>query len=184
MYENHIRFRRFDASRIKIIDGGFRAEQTTELWIVPEGATSPKPKDSISPPKTPKNKTYLYDHVYMDATYFFLPSEDEESWKAEIADETSEWIFNWVNADFAKKIKEQKNSRGVIVYYADDEYHDMNKITAHLAEAKRRLAKEGKIAFERIDILFGGFRGSIEFEVWIVPKNGEEPRLTPRRKRN
>ena len=83
---------------------------------------------------------------------------------------------------FWREDKGTKGSRGVIVYYADEEYHDINKINAHLAEAKRRLAKEGKIAFDRIDIVFGGFRGGIEFELWIVPKNGEASAFNSRKK--
>lgn len=179
LYKNHFNFRGFDSSRIDVINAGFREKQTTEIWLVPEGAVKPKPSGTISPPKTPKNKTYLYDHIYIDATNFFLPRKDENE-ETDIPDEDArEWDFYWINKNFAAKIKEQKGSRGVIVYYADDEYHDLPKILTHLSEAKRRLAKDGKIAFDKFEIVFGGYRGGIEFELWIVPKNGEMPPQNP-----
>ncbi len=180
VYQNYIYFRNFDASRIEIIDGGFRSEQTTEFWTVPQGAVSPKPTDTIPPPETPKNRTFLYDRVYMEAANFFLSTEENQSWINEISEELSEWEYNWVNKNFAEKIKEQMGSRGVIIYYADDEHHNLNNIQAHLVEAKKRLAKEGNIAFESFDLVFGGFSGGIEFELWIVPKNGEFPTPSPK----
>lgn len=177
IYQNHLSFRNFDSSRVKVIDGGFRTKQTTELWIVPEGATLSNVKDTVSPPKTPKNKTYLYDLVYLEATGFTQATDDD--WNSEISEELSDWKYYWASKNFAAKVKEQKGSRAIIIYYADDEYHDLNKINAHLADAKRRLAIDGKIAFERFDVVFGGFRGGIEFELWLVPKNGAFPTPTP-----
>ena len=61
MYQNHIRFRSFDPNRVEIIEGGFRNEQATELWLVPIGAEMPKPSETVAKPKLPKNETFLYD---------------------------------------------------------------------------------------------------------------------------
>src|SRR5688572_23770667 len=33
MFEQHMAFRNFDASRVVVIDGGFRSELHTQLWI-------------------------------------------------------------------------------------------------------------------------------------------------------
>jgi hypothetical protein len=69
-----IAFRKFDASRITIVNGGFRDEAAAELFIVPHGASAPKPSRTVAKPALPKNKTYLHD-----IEYFTLPygSEDE-----------------------------------------------------------------------------------------------------------
>lgn len=42
---NAIVFRKFDASRITIVNGGFRGVIKTEFWIVPAGAETPVIKD-------------------------------------------------------------------------------------------------------------------------------------------
>lgn len=39
---NSIRFRKYDSSRITIVDGGFRPKIKTEFWLVPSGAEPPK----------------------------------------------------------------------------------------------------------------------------------------------
>lgn len=44
---DHIRLRRYDSSRIFIINGGFREENETEFWIVPNGAELPKPSSTL-----------------------------------------------------------------------------------------------------------------------------------------
>jgi len=41
--------RGIDASRIVVINGGYREEWTAELWIIPKGATPPTPTPSIKP---------------------------------------------------------------------------------------------------------------------------------------
>lgn len=43
---NAINFRRFDASRITIVRGGFRGIVKTEFWVVPAGADDPKIESS------------------------------------------------------------------------------------------------------------------------------------------
>ncbi|HUQ32964.1 MAG TPA: hypothetical protein VM095_12665 [Pyrinomonadaceae bacterium] len=40
--------RGIDASRIEVIDGGYREEPTIELWVVPTGAKPPTPKPTLS----------------------------------------------------------------------------------------------------------------------------------------
>jgi hypothetical protein len=39
--------RGIDASRIEIVNGGFREEDSVELWIVPSGAAPPKPTPTV-----------------------------------------------------------------------------------------------------------------------------------------
>lgn len=62
---NHLQFRRFDPSRLVFVNGGFREEQATELWIVPDGAEPPTPTQTITKPKIPTDKTFLYDRSYL-----------------------------------------------------------------------------------------------------------------------
>ncbi|MDQ6786940.1 MAG: hypothetical protein M3033_09050 [Acidobacteriota bacterium] len=55
----NFRFRNFDLNRVEIIKGGFREENTVDLWILPEGVQVPKPTPTvndkfIAAPKTSK----------------------------------------------------------------------------------------------------------------------------------
>lgn len=44
---NHIKFRQQNPDRIFFINGGFRDEQKTEFWIIPEGAKLPVPEPTL-----------------------------------------------------------------------------------------------------------------------------------------
>jgi hypothetical protein len=53
--------RAIDASRIVVVNGGFREEDSVELWIVPSGAATPKPTPTVqagdvNPTKTPRRR--------------------------------------------------------------------------------------------------------------------------------
>ena len=59
--------RGLDSGRVMIVDGGYREQPITELWIVPSGAEPPKPSPTVKPgdakpaspakPKTNKSKS-------------------------------------------------------------------------------------------------------------------------------
>ena len=57
-----VRFRRYDESRVKVVDGGFREEMTVEFYLVPAGVEPPKPTPTlnsdfvIEPPARPKKR--------------------------------------------------------------------------------------------------------------------------------
>lgn len=44
---DHIKLRRYDSSRVLFINGGFREENKTEFWLVPNGAELPKPTPTL-----------------------------------------------------------------------------------------------------------------------------------------
>jgi len=53
--------RGIDASRITVVNGGFREEDSVELWIVPSGAAAPKPTPTVqagdvNPKKAPRRR--------------------------------------------------------------------------------------------------------------------------------
>lgn len=220
-----IAFRRFDASRIVFIGGGFRSEAASEFWLVPTGADKPTPTDTVPKPALPKNKTYLHDNKGFTQAYeeedsilsdFILPHVkaeiaerqrlDEEEWekndpqgaaeyKASLAsevenppeeptrEELDEARFFWLSGNFGDAIKHQKGARGVIIFYADDLYFDVNKLHAFIDEGRRKIAGDAKIPIEKIQVLFGGYRDRTQAEFWIVPKKGEPPIPTPEQRK-
>lgn len=96
--------------------------------------------------------------------------------------ELYELKFDWTRQNFAETVKSEKGARAVIVYYADEQVHDTSKIYAHLLEGKARMANSADLKIENFEIVYGGYRKSIEFEMWIVPANGAMPKLTPAEK--
>lgn len=70
--------RGIDANRIKVIDGGFRKEEATEIWLVPPGGAVPEASDTVPVPVIPKGKTYLYDKgSFGDVSEFALPVAED-----------------------------------------------------------------------------------------------------------
>jgi len=51
-----INFRRFPKEKVLFLSGGFRENHTVELWIVPNGANSPKPTPTLEKIKYRKGK--------------------------------------------------------------------------------------------------------------------------------
>lgn len=54
--KTRIKFYYFDKNRIVLIDGGFREKFTVEFWLVPNGATPPKPTPTLKKMKYRKGK--------------------------------------------------------------------------------------------------------------------------------
>lgn len=66
-YANYLtQNRRLDASRFVSLSGGFRENMTTEVWLVPNGATPPEPTNTVPAPQIPKNKTFLYGESFLN----------------------------------------------------------------------------------------------------------------------
>lgn len=221
IYEDHIRLRRYDRSKVEIINGGFRTEQLTEIWLVPPGGKMPSPSDTVPKPTLPDKKTFLYGRDYVDNGFYGLSIGDEgyldkyllpavkaereaekaafekelarennliedETVKEEPAESdqlTQEEIendkFSWANAKFGEILKNRKDSTGIIVFYADDQTYDINGLQTFIEQGRSRIAKEAGILPGRIQIVFGGYRSQVETELWIMPRNGEFPKMTP-----
>ena len=93
--------------------------------------------------------------------------------------EIEEAKFSWVNEKFGAIIKKQKGSSGVIIFYADDAYYDVNELQNLFEAGKRKIAEANKISAAKIQVLYGGYRDTIEAEFWVVPKKGESPTPHP-----
>ena len=93
MFINHMYFRNFDSSRVVVINGGFREEVRTELWIAPPGGEEPAPKDTVPAPVMPESETFLFDrgHFYSDDSGGSLDDFELPSVKAARAAEEAAW---------------------------------------------------------------------------------------------
>lgn len=199
----NIKFRQYDESRIVFINGGFREKLINEVWIVPDGENPPELTNTIPKPNLPTDKTFLYNKEILVLPYhdiepyeFLLPSIKAEVDKArkEFKAETGEEIndsnddsgltkkeleelkFFWASQSFGDVIKNQNDSRGMIIFYADSSRLNINKIKKHIEKGKLKISKEAKIPPSKIKIVYGGYRDIIQAELWIIPKNGIEPK--------
>ena len=226
MIRNHLMFRGFDASRVTVINGGFREEGFTQLWIVPPGAVPPSPEYSLPKPEIPTNQTFLFDRDYLaleeedqEKSDYFLQSYKDEleaeriKWEEEYrlerlangeqdvdvepepeAEEYSEieedesklteeeeldHKFSWLSDSFGSLLAKRTESRGVIIFYADDERFDIQKIRGLIDEGVERLHTSANLKGSRIEVVFGGYRSSTDVEFWVVPEEGDDPAPNP-----
>src|SRR5262249_40094692 len=87
--------------------------------------------------------------------------------------------FSWADERFGAEIARRNKASGVLIFYANDKYYDINKLKYFVEQGKERIAHESKIDISRIQAIFGGYRDYPQGEFWIVPANGEFPTATP-----
>jgi hypothetical protein len=228
MIRNHLMFRGFDHSRVTVINGGFREEGFTQLWMVPPGAVPPSPENALPKPEIPTNKTFLFDRDYLaleeedqEASEYILQSykdeleADRKKWEEEYRleriangeqdveiqpepepeaeqyseieqdesklteEEELESKFSWLSDSFGSLLAERPASRGVIIFYADDERFDIQKIRGLIEEGVERLHTSAELKGTRIEVVFGGYRSSTDVEYWVIPEDGIDPVPTP-----
>ena len=63
----------------------------------------------------------------------------------------------------------------MIVLYADENYYDINSLMAFVEDGRSRIAKRSGIESDRIQVVFGGYRGVPQVELWLVPDGGPMP---------
>lgn len=203
------RSRGIDPSRLSYVNGGFRPKITTELWIIPERGELPKPTNVVSKPIVPTDKISIYNKTYLFAPYedsepydFLLASvkaeydKTQKEWEAEFGNEETKDIESpkiskkekedlelfWAESNYGKIIKNQPDSKGVIIFYLDDTRLDIKKVRKNLEKGRRRIAKESGISANKIEIIYGGYRDWVQADMWIVPKNIDKPKLTPEKR--
>lgn len=97
----------------------------------------------------------------------------------ELPEQTPEEIekakFDWISEKFGALIKKRKDSHGVLIFYADNAYYDVDKLYTLFEEGAQKIAKTNKISVSKFQVVFGGYREMVEVEFWAVPKNGETP---------
>jgi hypothetical protein len=204
LYLPHIKFRNYDESRIVFINA-FREHQTTEFWVVPAGRRAPEPTYTIAQPVALQNETLLFhcSHFDISPDDFLLPTviaEREHAYEEFSRDngdsqnneqettavsvekspaETNQEDFFRAGYDFAEKVKNNSEDRGVVIVYADEKMFDIKKVQNDVRNRVAGLAAENKISPDRFEVVFGGYRHGIEIEMWLVPKAAKTPAAKP-----
>ena len=95
------------------------------------------------------------------------------------AEDLDEIRFSWVERDFAEAVVKRDCSRGVMIFYADDQFYDIARLENFIGQGRDRLAAKAGIDTYLIDVVFGGFRGQAAVEYNIVPEGGQQPEPKP-----
>jgi hypothetical protein len=87
--------------------------------------------------------------------------------------------FSWARKAFGDAVKASPTNTGVIVLYADENYYDVERLTAFIEEGRHKVAEMSGVGDERIQVLFGGYRGVAQVELWVVPQGSSMPEFKP-----
>jgi hypothetical protein len=77
--------RGMDAGRIKVVNGGYREQRTTELWVVPENDPPPQPSNTVEF-KLDRTKSYKWDEDSFNIEFNYDDPEAAETEEEEGAD--------------------------------------------------------------------------------------------------
>ena len=207
LFRNHISFRKYEANRVVLIDGGFRQGDSVwrEFWLVPEGGIIPEPTGTVEKPKMPTDKAFKVDERYLEISDAAIQKEEEiyedseqmtdeisETTEETVEAETSETVtpveeevleeypeYDSMSDFFAETLKQNPKAGGMVIFYFDEEEFDVAKSRQIVEEGLRRLSEKSEINLSKVKIIFGGYRNEQKIEFWIVPKGAKEPSATP-----
>lgn len=167
------RYPTIDYSRIILVRGENQDDMSVQFWLVPAGATPPKPEKEFKQPGI--TETTLFDRNWAD---FY---RDEESGRSKIY---SNGFFDLgcefpPNAgQFAKKLLSDKGLTGyLLVYTAPNRGAKRGNMVGRFAV--NDLVKTYKVPRSRLKMIYGGKRGKPEIELWFVPKGQKPPVPAP-----
>lgn len=136
--------------------------------------TQPNPSPAVPDP-TSQPEIWKLGLFIPDLTF-----NTDNSEKPPLTAEELEAIrFSWTNKKFAPAVAKTKGSYGVMIYYADDQFYDISRLEQFIAAGRDRMAYATGIFGESIQIIFGGFRGQVQVEYWLVPYGGTLPIAKP-----
>jgi len=87
--------------------------------------------------------------------------------------------FQWAKKKFGDALAADPTATGVIILYADENYYDIGRLNNFVEEGRGRIASESGIDTGRIQLMYGGYRGVAQVEMWIVPTGEQFPELKP-----
>lgn len=87
--------------------------------------------------------------------------------------------FQWAKKKFGDALAADPTATGIIILYADENYYDIGRLNSFVDEGRGSIAAESGIDPGRIQLMFGGYRGMAQVEMWIVPSGEQFPELKP-----
>ncbi len=206
-FVNHILFRKFDQSRITIVQGSLQEKYVAELFAVPAGAEMPQSRAAIKEPKTDPKQSVFYDRGYLEdgagatetlwnAKYKSQQEQEELALQAELAAEggTNGITSEIEPADdvtetaspitiptaFLDAAAKTQGAFAVVVFYADDEIYDIGLVRQEIRMQWDKAASEHNKQNIPLNVIYGGYRNFSTVEYWIRPAGATvEPTIKP-----
>ena len=183
------------ATRILYMSGGLREKMTTELWIVPAGAESPKPTNSLDYAQNEKYKLEKLETMHVPIEAFRVNpiieeenTEDEEKYSVaeklmldEFNSNPNEF-YEYLSNELGEILNRDKTWRAKIFFYADKDEYDIKKSQQKIKDQLQTNFNKIGANLNQVEIMFGGYRSYPQIETWIIPQNGIEPEVMPNEK--
>ncbi len=187
-----VKNRGIEEKRIKIFIGEINGVQLTELWLQPPDFESYF--NTSYNPEFDEKLTLLFDN-------FSYPLKTDSGGCCAVDEYKEE--EKQVSLDvFAKQLKDKPKMKGYLIIYGQyctncsftavysrkgkylrdkpDIYLDSPKTVAAISKKEKDyLVKHLSIETSRVFVINGGFREWRELELYLVPKNGKNPKVKP-----
>jgi hypothetical protein len=144
-----------------VIDGGYRKKFTTELWLVPEGASPPTPTLTLAEPRVNTSVAYKFDEECFEC--------------AEPVNLTLYGLDEGLRF-YAQALRDNPDSRALIIVRAG-KYVGIRRALHEARKAKRLLVRNHGIEANRIIVMSGRRRNDnlAVAEMWIAPRSARFP---------
>jgi hypothetical protein len=156
--------RGIEANRVAVIDGGYREQFVTELWLIPEGSNPPVPVPKSPQPSVSISSAYKFDEECLDcatAVDLYLYGLDEGL------------------QFYAEALRRYPAARGLLIVRPD---HDVSirRALNEAHKAKGLLIKNYGIDADRVIVRSARSRkdGTAVVEMWVVPSGATFPTTT------
>lgn len=87
--------------------------------------------------------------------------------------------FTWAKKKFGDALVTDPTLSGVIILYADENFYDMGRLTHFVEEGRDIITQSSNLDPGRIQVIYGGYRGTAQVELWIVPAGESMPEVKP-----
>ena len=157
--------RGIETNRITVIDGGYKEQFSTELWLIPEGANPPTPIPHLPQPFVNISSAYIFDEECLDCS--------------EAVGLTLDGLDEGLQF-YAEALRKYSGARGLIIVRPDVDI-GLRKVLSEARTARSLLVKKYGIDASRVAIKSARSRndGTAVAELWVVPAGAKFPNTTP-----
>lgn len=193
--KEHFKFRNFDENRVRfVVAQNIEENERTTFWLISKEYEKKTGSDGYPKQPLSKEKTFLFDKstLNLKGAGFELESILEKpkvkfnkdfleakKYFEGLSEEEKEEVLNiWTETFFGKLLKQESDLKGIIVFYADKDYFDIEKLTVMIKRGRKKVQVKYKLSPSKLQIFYGGFRNEPEIELWMMPKGGKFPEIT------
>lgn len=164
--------RGLEASRVEVVNGGYRDDVLYQLWLVGPGAQLPVAPFDLGAALSRERTPLLFDGLYP-----YAPGEEPST---DIIDGYQGYLYE-IRAQFAplaEALRADPAARACLIAYAS--HRDRRGTDGRLAaRQKLEMLKNHSLSPSRVVALAGGRRKRRSLELWVVPPGSPLPKPSP-----